>query len=157
MPGARPGERRGGRKKGVPNKANAATRARIQQEADPIGFLTGIMRGEPIKAAPIKDAPTASEVYPTVDQRVSAAKILADKMIPNAKSRPVRLDLPDLNKPEDLLSAVTAIVKAMAAGSVTPDEAAVIAGVLELKRRAVETVEIERRLAELERRQEQKP
>ena len=34
--------------------------------------------------------------------------------------------------------------------TLTPDEAATIAGVIELKRRSIETVEIERRLATLE-------
>ena len=38
----------------------------------------------------------------------------------------------------------------MAGGELTPDEAATIAGVIELKRRSIETVEIERRLATLE-------
>jgi hypothetical protein len=44
----------------------------------------------------------------------------------------------------------------MARGEITPDEAATIAGVIELKRKSIETVEIERRLTELERRNDRK-
>jgi hypothetical protein len=38
----------------------------------------------------------------------------------------------------------------MAEGEITPDEAATIAGVLESKRKAIETVELEARIARLE-------
>ena len=44
----------------------------------------------------------------------------------------------------------------MASGEITPDEAETIAGVLEAKRRAIETVEIERRLQVLEEQSGQK-
>jgi hypothetical protein len=40
----------------------------------------------------------------------------------------------------------------MASGEMTPDEAAVIAGVMETKRRALETGELEQRLDQLEQR-----
>jgi hypothetical protein len=40
----------------------------------------------------------------------------------------------------------------MASGELAPDEAAVIAGVLEAKRKAIETGDLERRLAALEER-----
>ncbi len=39
----------------------------------------------------------------------------------------------------------------MAKGELTPEEAAIISGVLETQRRAIETVEIEQRLAAVER------
>jgi hypothetical protein len=40
----------------------------------------------------------------------------------------------------------------MAEGEITPDEASVIAGVLEAKRKAIETVQLEERVAKLEQR-----
>jgi hypothetical protein len=42
------------------------------------------------------------------------------------------------------------IATTMADGEITPDEAATITGVLEAKRRAIETVELEKRIAALE-------
>jgi hypothetical protein len=56
----------------------------------------------------------------------------------------------------DVLTALSEVVSVMARGEITPDEAATIAGVIELKRKSIETVEIERRLTELERRRDQK-
>lgn len=147
------GIRYGGRGPGTPNKVTAATRERIESEADPIGFLASIMLGEPIKAAPVKDGESQVETYPTVDQRVSAARILADKLVPNAKSKPITLQLPTLSKAEDLPGAIAALLADLAAGRITPDDATTVAGILETSRRAIETVELERRLADLEARQ----
>jgi hypothetical protein len=50
----------------------------------------------------------------------------------------------------DVLKAQAVAIQAMAAGEITPDEAATIAGVLDAKRRAIETVELEARLVKLE-------
>ena len=35
-------------RKGVPNKSTAATRKRIEESGDPVGFLISIMNGEPV-------------------------------------------------------------------------------------------------------------
>jgi hypothetical protein len=50
----------------------------------------------------------------------------------------------------DITKALGVIAKAMAAGELTPDEAGTIASVIELKRRAIETMDIEVRLRKLE-------
>ena len=65
----------GGRRKGVPNKINAATRERIESEADPIGFLMRIVRGEEIDGQ-----------VPTLDQRINAARLLSGKVQPDLRS-----------------------------------------------------------------------
>jgi hypothetical protein len=144
--------RQGGRPPGTPNKVTVATRERIENEADPIGFLGAVMRGEPIKTAPLKDGSNQVDAFPTIDQRVSAARILADKLLPNAKSRPVAMDLPKVETPGDLVSALSAVIATMAEGQITPDEAAVIAGVIEQKRRVIETAELAARIEALEAR-----
>jgi hypothetical protein len=151
MVGRKPGTpKTGGRKPGTPNRLTLALRERIAATADPFDFLVKVMRGEGIPAAPLKDAPEQVLTYPTLDQRISAGRILADKLLPNAKDRPIQIDLPVLKSPADVLSAQAAIVAAMGRGEITPDEANTVAGVVELKRRAIETVEHERRLAALE-------
>jgi len=50
----------------------------------------------------------------------------------------------------DVTKAQGLVIAAMAVGDITPDDASTIAGVLEAKRRAIETVEIEERLSQLE-------
>jgi hypothetical protein len=145
------GFKTGGRGKGTPNKATAATRARIEAKADPIGFLTMIQNGEAIAAGVIKQGDTAVDVVPTLDQRMAAAFKLADKQVPNARSAHVKLKLPPIEKADDVLKALAAILHQVAAGELRPDEAATLSSILEAHRRAIETVDIEQRLAELER------
>jgi hypothetical protein len=50
----------------------------------------------------------------------------------------------------DVSAALGGVLAATAQGRLTPEEAATIAGVLETKRRVLETVEIEARVAALE-------
>jgi hypothetical protein len=97
---------------------------------------------------------------PTLDQRLSAARILADKQVPNAKGRPVNLELPPVETADDITKAMGAIVVALCKGGITPDEAELISRILDRKRAAVDTAEVVRRLGEIEARltqQEAKP
>ncbi len=84
--GSKPGEHRGGRKKGTANKVSATTRERIEKEADPIGFLVNIVNGEPIEVANPSDSSNTVTVYPNYEQRQDAAKTLAKKVLPDMKA-----------------------------------------------------------------------
>jgi hypothetical protein len=55
-----------------------------------------------------------------------------------------------MSTPADVTTALTAIVSQMAEGEITPEEAAVAASVIETKRKALETEELDRRVAVLE-------
>jgi hypothetical protein len=81
---------------------------------------------------------------------MTAAKIILDRIAPVRKGAAVMFDLPELTTPTDLPPAVAAVTKAVADGTLTPDEGASVVTVLEAQRRAVETVELERRIALLE-------
>ena len=78
--------RSGGRKKGTPNKARAATVERIQREADPLGFLCNVCRGVRMEAADGPGAKKRTFWYPTGEQRISAAQTLARKVLPDMKA-----------------------------------------------------------------------
>jgi hypothetical protein len=82
----------------------------------------------------------------------TALRLCLERIAPPRKSRRVAFDLPSIDAPQDLVPAFAAVVAAMSAGELAPDEAAVIAGVLEAKRKTIEMVDIERRLAALEQR-----
>lgn len=72
-------------RKGVPNKTTAATRERIENEADPIGFLARVVAGLPL---PVLDHDGNIKQYdqPSAEQRINAAKMLANKLCPDVKS-----------------------------------------------------------------------
>jgi hypothetical protein len=69
---------------------------------------------------------------------MTAAKMIVDRIAPVRKGAPLRFDLPEAKTAGDLAAAMGALVKAMADGELSPDEAATAAGVLELRRRALE-------------------
>lgn len=81
---------------------------------------------------------------------MTAARLVLDRIAPPHKGRLVAFDLPPMETAADVLAALGAVVQAVATGALTPDEGTSIAGLLDLKRKAIETVEIERRLAALE-------
>ena len=81
----------------------------------------------------------------------AAARLILDRICPLPKGRLVWLHLPKIVTAEDVLVAHSAITDAMAKGTITPDEATTIAGLLEAKRKVIETIEIEARLATLEK------
>jgi hypothetical protein len=64
--------------------------------------------------------------------------------------------LPEVKTAKDLASAMAVLVRAMALGDVTPDEALTVANVFEARRRTIETMEIEQRLTMLEQTDSQK-
>jgi hypothetical protein len=81
-----------------------------------------------------------------------AARIVLDRIVPSRRGRPVLLELGAATETSRDVSAIlSALVTTMAAGEITPEEAATAASVIESKRRAIETVEIEERLKRLEK------
>lgn len=155
----------GGRKPGSVNKANALIRDRIETQADPIGFLTRIMRGEEIECAPPRlsgsrggDPVAVPEgvlptmrVRPTLDQMQAAANKLADKLLPNPRSRAVPIDLPrSFATDADVIAAADRVLEGMASGVLTIDEADQAMGVIAKRRQIFESEELQRRIEALE-------
>jgi hypothetical protein len=126
------------------------------QSGNPAGKAPGTRHKLTLAAEELLDgeaeAITRKAIEMALEGDVTALRLCLDRIVPPRKSRRVPFDLPKIEKAEDLLLAFGAVVSAMGAGDLAPDEAAVIVGVLEAKRKAVETVELDRRIQELERR-----
>ena len=82
-----------------------------------------------------------------------AAEIMLKRAWPERKGRLIPLDLPETNTAGSVAQAIQRVTAALAAGEISPDEAQAIASVLEHQRRAIETEELEKRIAALEERQ----
>ena len=79
--------RSGGRQPGTPNKVSQLGRDFIIKRGAPIEILCKIAKGEKVMAA--EDSARAAKrnaVFPTIDQRLAAARILAAKIVPDLKS-----------------------------------------------------------------------
>ena len=74
----------------------------------------------------------------------------ACRVWPERKGRPVAVDLPTLHSAEDLVAALSAVTGAVSAGDLSPEEGQAVAAIMEMQRRAIETADLERRVAALE-------
>jgi hypothetical protein len=79
-----------------------------------------------------------------------AARLVLSRIWAAPKARAVPIELPEINKPEDLVAAHAMVVAALSAGTLTTDEAAAISAVLETHRRAFELVAHESKIERLE-------
>jgi hypothetical protein len=86
----------------------------------------------------------------------TALRLCLDRIAPPRKDRPVTFKLPPIGTINDVAAAISATLAAMSRGEITPSEAATVAGVLDVKRRALELIELEQRVAALEQRQQRK-
>jgi hypothetical protein len=79
-----------------------------------------------------------------------AAKIVLDRLAPPRRSRPIHFDLPPIADTAGLIAAFAALTSGVANGTLTPDEAASVATLLEAQRKAIETHDLSVRIAALE-------
>ena len=80
----------------------------------------------------------------------AAARAVLDRVAPRPRGRTVQLDLPRLATLDDVDAVVDSVIEAVAAGHVTPQEAATVAGILETKRRVLESRALDARVRSLE-------
>ena len=82
----------------------------------------------------------------------TALKLCLERLLAPCKERPIALQLPrDISTAQGTLAALSAAVAALGRGAITPGETVAVATVLDTCRQAVETHELERRLAALEK------
>jgi hypothetical protein len=79
-----------------------------------------------------------------------AARLVMDRVLPLRKGAPVQFALPKVASPADVTVALGAVLTAVSQGELSPEEASLIAGLVEAQRRAHELVELEGRVSALE-------
>lgn len=87
---------------------------------------------------------------------LTAARMILDRLTPIAKERPVSLALPDTDTAEGISAAQQAIVRAVASGDLLPGEGATLSGIVEARRKAIETLQLDQRITALEENQNAK-
>jgi hypothetical protein len=79
-----------------------------------------------------------------------AAKLILDRLWPCQKGRAVEFALPAVTDPNAILAAHGALLRSLAGGLLTPDEAEGVSRMLSVHLRAIEASEVEARLRVLE-------
>ena len=86
---------------------------------------------------------------------VAAARFLIERLLGKPRVEPlaaIALDLPDgLESAADVRVAANALLRGLAAGQLSPEDAQKAATVIEAARRSVETEDLEQRIVEIER------
>jgi hypothetical protein len=120
-----------GRPKGAQNRTTRLTEALLEGEAEAIGrkCIERAKEGDPV-----------------------ALRLAMERIAPVGRGRPVHFKMPALAAAEDLPKALSAVLTATSKGEITPAEAVSVAQVVEIRRKSLETLEIEERLATLEAR-----
>ncbi|MCK2097121.1 DUF5681 domain-containing protein [Thauera aromatica] len=121
-----------GRPKGSRHKSTLAMLALLEGEAETITRTC-------IEAAKAGD--------------MTAIRLVLERLLPPAKERPLKLTLPEVQTAEGVAEAQAAILRAVAAGEILPGEAATLTGIVESRRKAIETAELENRITALEQKQ----
>jgi hypothetical protein len=80
----------------------------------------------------------------------TALKLCLDRIAPVRRGGLVRLMLPEITTPTGVTAAVAEVVAEVAAGRISPEEAAAVGSLLSLQGRMLELHELEQRIARLE-------
>ena len=119
-----------GKPKGSRNKTTLAMEALLDGEADAI-----------VRKA-IEKAKEGDGV---------ALRMCLERIVPPRKDRPVSFNLPPIKTAADALIATGALVAAVAAGDITPSEAAELSKLIEAYVKSLEVTDLAARIASLER------
>jgi len=84
---------------------------------------------------------------------LAAAKLVLERLAPPLRERPISIELPDTSTTEGVSKAQQVIIEAVGKGELLPGEGSTLAALVESRRRALETDDLERRLSDLEEQQ----
>lgn len=118
-----------GRPKGALNKVTLAVQALLDGQAEAL---------------------TQKAIDLALGEDLTALRLCLERICPPRKSRPVNINLPSVETAVGIANAQNAVVQAIANGELTPEEGSIISGILEARRKTIETQDHETRLAALE-------
>lgn len=81
---------------------------------------------------------------------LAAARLVLSRIWSAPKARPLQVELPEIDTPEDLLDAHAAVAAAVSDGRLTAQDGAALSAILETHRRAFELVAQEQKIDQLD-------
>ena len=125
-----PGNTQGkGRRQGSRNKLTLAAQRLLEEHCEPIvrKCVIGALQGDR-----------------------QALRLCLERLLPVRRDAPVHTKLPAVKTPQDVADALQAVLEDIARGRTTPSEGEMISNVLDKRRKAIETLELLRRVEQLE-------
>ncbi|MDQ1231686.1 DUF5681 domain-containing protein [Sphingomonas sp. SORGH_AS_0879] len=96
------------------------------------------------------EALTKAAIDKALEGDTVALRLCLDRLAPPRRDAPVSIELPPVRSAADAVAASAAVLAAISAGDVTPDEAGRIMALLTAHKAIVETGDLEARIAALE-------
>ncbi len=81
---------------------------------------------------------------------MAALRLCLERILPPLRERPVAVALPDISTLEGIDQAAAAVLQAVAVGELLPGEGTVLSRIVETRRKALETYELDQRITALE-------
>lgn len=136
-----------------PRKPHAGTRGRPFAPGNP-GRVRGSRNQATIAAAALLDgdaeALTRKAIELGLEGDTVALRLCLERLVPPRKDSPITIDLPPITSAADVVGASAAVLTAVGAGEISPDEAGRVMALLTAHKNIVETGDLERRIAALE-------
>lgn len=131
------------------------------QSGNPKGRPQGSRNKATILAQEMLDSEVETLVRRCIDLALAgdqvALRLCLERLLPPRKDTPVKLALPAIDGPKDLITAMAAVLAAVSEGELTPQEAAPLGQLLEAMRRSIEVNDLDGRLEALEERLQLSP
>src|SRR4051812_41800808 len=136
------------------------TRFKPGQSGNPAGKAKGTRHRATLAAEALLDGEAEALTRKAVELAKSgdtvALRLCLDRILPARKDRHIPFSLPKLQTGADAVQATAALVQAVAAGELTPSEAAELSKLVESFSKAVELFDLEQRLEALEAAQQRR-
>lgn len=97
------------------------------------------------------EALTQKAIKLAIDGDLTALRLCLERIVPPRKDTPISISLPKIETSADTVKALDAIKEAVSEGELTPTEGKLMAEIVEINRKAIETVQLEERIAKLEK------
>lgn len=81
---------------------------------------------------------------------LTAARLVLDRLVPVRRGRPIEVSLPPITDAAGVATAQAAVVEAAARGAITFEEAEALSSLIDNRRKSIEMLDHEARLAEIE-------
>jgi len=126
------------------------------QSGNPAGRRPGARNKSTIAAEALLDGEAEALTRKAVDMALAgdsvALRLCLERILPPRRTRNVSLAIEPPSDAQGVSATFSGLLGAVLQGEVSPDEAAGVAQLLEAQRKAIETVELEQRIAALEAR-----
>src|SRR4051812_17476928 len=136
------------------------TRFKPGQSGNPAGKTKGTRHRATRAAEALLDGEAEALTRRAVEMALAgdtvAMRLCLERILPVRKDRPVSFALPPLETAADAVQATAALVDAVAAGELTPSEAAELSKVVEGYIKAIELHDVQQRLEALEAAQQRR-